>query len=329
MTDLSSLVERARALYDQRRYAELAELLAPVREQLAETSVYSAFYLADAWRRLGKQSAALELVYSFAAASKRSGIARLELDRLNLEGMLRFETGDINGAEQSWRELLARAGQENNADFTARANNNLGIIYTLQARAPEAVMSYQRALSAYRSLGSTRGLAQAHQNLAITYRALEQYDNAEDHFEQAIRHAHASKSYDEVARAEQERALLIYLRGRDARLATVTVQRAIGRFSSLNDPVGVSDAVRVLAMIELGEGQTGAARDHGEEALRQARAVGHLLLEAELLEVLAAVARKQDDAARAAELENTAATVFEKLHAPAWGERVRAVTARL
>ena len=78
MTDLSSLVERARALYDQRRYAELAELLAPVREQLAETSVYSAFYLADAWRRLGKQSAALELVYSFAAASKRSGIARLE-----------------------------------------------------------------------------------------------------------------------------------------------------------------------------------------------------------------------------------------------------------
>lgn len=329
MTELSSLVERARALYGQRQYAELADLLAPVRDQLAETSPYGAFYLADAWRRLGQQSDALQLVYGFAAASKRSGIARLELDRLNLEGMLRFETGDITGAEQSWRELLARAGQEDNADFTARANNNLGIIYTLQARAPEAVMSYQRALSAYQLLGSPRGLAQSHQNLGITYRELEQFDDADNHFEQAIRHAQSSQSYDEVARAEQERALLIYLRGRDARLASVTVQRAIGRFSSLNDPVGVSDAVRVLAMIELGEGQTSEARDHGEEALQQARAVGHVLLEAELLEVLAAVARKQADHARAGELERAAAAAFEKLHAPAWGERVRSVTARL
>jgi tetratricopeptide (TPR) repeat protein len=329
VSSLASLVERARALYDQRQYAELAELLAPVRDQLAETSPYGAFYLADAWRRLGRQSAALQLVYSFAAAAKRSGIARLELDRLNLEGMLRFETGDIAGAEQSWRELLARAGQENSNDFTARANNNLGIIYTLQARAPEAVMSYQRALSAYQLLGSTRGLAQSHQNLAITYRELEQFDDAENHFEQAIRHAQSSKSDDEVARAEQERALLIYLRGRDAKLARVTVQRAIGRFTSLNDPVGVSDAVRVLAMIELGEGQVSEARDHGEQALQQARAVGHVLLEAELLEVLAAVASKQGEAASASELQAQASKAFEKLHAPAWGERVRSVTARL
>lgn len=329
MSELSSLVDRARALYDQRLYAELAELLAPVRDQLAEASPYAAFYLADAWRRLGKQPAALELVSSCAAASKRSGIPRLELDRLNLEGMLRFETGDIAGAEQSWRALLARAGQEKSDDFTARANNNLGIIFTLQARAPEAVMSYQRALSAYQLLGSSRGLAQSHQNLAITFRELEQYDDADNHFEQAIRHAQSSHSDDEVARAEQERALLFYLRARDASLARVTVRRAIGRFTSLNDPVGVSDSRRVLAMIELGEGDTATARTHGEEALQQARAVGHVLLEAELLAVLAAIARKQADLARAGELEIQAARTFDKLHASAWGERVRAVAARL
>ena len=329
MTQLASLVERARALYDQRQYAELAELLAPVRDQLAESSPYGAFYLADAWRRLGQQSAALQLVYSFAAASKRSGIPRLELDRLNLEGMLRFETGDISGAEQSWRELLSRAGQESSNDFTARANNNLGIIYTLQARVPEAVMSYQRALGAYRLLGSARGLAQSHQNLAITYRELEQFDDADNHFEQAIRHAQSSSSDDEIARAEQERALLIYLRARDAKLASVTVQRAIGRFTALNDPVGVSDAVRVLAMIELGEGRIHEARDHSQQALQQARAVGHVLLEAELLEVLAAVAQKQGETESATTLQTQAAQAFQKLHAPAWGERVRATTARL
>ena len=329
MADPVSITTRARALYDQRQYSQLAELLAPMRDELIETAPYAAFYLADAWRRLGRQRAALELVDDFAAGSQRSGIPRLELDRLNLEGMLRFETGDIPGAETSWRALLARAGVEQSSDFTARANNNLGIIYTLQARAPEAVMSYQRAVTAYKSIGSMRGLAQSHQNLGITYRTLEMYDESDNHFEEAIRCARAGDNEDEVARAEQERALLIYLRARDGALARVTAKRALGRFSSLNDPVGVSDTARVLAMIELGEGDAGSAQHHGEAALETAQASGHILLEAELLEVLAGVARKQADDTAASELERRAAELFGKLHAPAWGERFRETVQRL
>lgn len=323
MSDVASITTRARALYDQRQYAELAGLLAPMRAELIEAAPYAAFYLADAWRRLGQQPPALDLVDGFAAASKRSGIARLELDRLNLEGMLRFETGNIPGAEASWRELLALAGETRSEDFIARANNNLGIIYTLQARTPEAVMSYQRAVTAYKSFGSTRGLAQSHQNLAITFRALELFDEADTHFEESIRFARAGNNEDELARAEQERALLIYLRARDGSLARVTVRRAIGRFTSLADPVGVSDSMRVLAIIELGEGDIDTAWQHGEDALRTARTTGHLLLEAELLEVLAAAARKREDAPRAHTLEQQATAAFAQLNAPAWGEGLR------
>src|SRR5688572_9988303 len=228
-----SMTSRARALYDQRHYAELAELLAPMREDLIVSHPYLAFYLADAWRRAARQPEALELTHAMAASSRRSGIPRLELDRLNLEGMLHFETGDIPGAEAAWRELLSRATEETNPDFVAGANNNLGIIYTLSLRMPEAVMSYQRALSAYETLGALRGMAQTHQNLAITFRELEHYDDADHHFAEATRLARTSDSEDEVARAEQERALLIYLRARDAGLARVTVTRAIGRFTSL------------------------------------------------------------------------------------------------
>src|SRR5688572_27783839 len=129
MADLAALTARARALYDQRQYAELVAVLAPVRDELVEGAPYAAFYLADAYRRLGRQPEALELALRCAAGARRSGIPRLELDRLNLEGMLRFETGDIAGAEASWRELLVRAATESNDDFVARANNNLGIIY--------------------------------------------------------------------------------------------------------------------------------------------------------------------------------------------------------
>ncbi|HEY0670665.1 MAG TPA: tetratricopeptide repeat protein [Longimicrobiales bacterium] len=323
MSELPSLSTRARTLYDQRQYAELAALLTPLREQLVESAPYLAFYLADAWRRLGRQPAALELVNDFAAASKRSGIARLELDRLNLEGMLRFETGDIDGAEASWRELLAEADAEGNDDFVARANNNLGIIFTLDTRSAEAAVCYQRAIGAYTTIGSRRGLAQSHQNLAITYRELRQFDDADEHFTRAIRFARESESDDEVARAEQERALLIYQARRDAQLARVTVNRAIDRFSTLNDPVGVSDATRVLAMIELGEGDAQSAAQRGESALLSARQVGHVLLQAELLEVLAAAARKQGAAEGAQTFEAEASAAFERVHASAWGQQFR------
>ena len=325
----ASLYTQARSLYEQRQYAELDALLSPQREQLAEASPYLTFWLADAWRRLGKQPAALELVREMATVARRSGIPRLELDRLNLEGMLHFETGDTVAAEASWRDLLAHADADRNDDFTARANNNLGIIYTLQARTAEAVMSYQRALTAYRMLGARRGLAQSHQNLGITYRELDEFDDADNHFVQASRFARESDSEDELGRAEYERALLIYLSRRDARMARVTAQRARNRFTSLNDPVGVSDATRVLAMIELGEDNLAEARASAYDALAEARRVGHALLEGELLFVLAAAARKADDAERADAIETEARFAFEKARAPAWGERFRVMTARL
>lgn len=324
MSELPSLNTRARTLYEARQYADLAELLTPLREQLTQSSPQLAFYLADAWRRLGKQQAALELAESLGPFSKRAGVPRLELDRLNLEGMLRFETGDSAGAEASWRELLMRANTEQNDDFVARANNNLGIICTLQTRAAEAAICYQRALGAYAAVGSQRGLAQSHQNLAITYRELERYDDADDHFNRAIELARASNSPDEVARAEQERALLIYVARGDALLAEVTVRRALERFHTLNDPIGASDAARVLAMIELGESDAAAAAQRSRSALAPVREAGHVLLQAELLEVLAAALRKQQRVDEAGALEAEAEEAFERMNARAWGARYRA-----
>lgn len=329
MAENPFLIERARALYEQRQYARIDSLLARLSDADLKATPYLGFWLADAWRRLGRQPEALRLIETISIASLRSGIQRLELNRLNLEGMLRFETGAIRRAEAVWRELLVRAGVEGSAEFGARANNNLGIICTLQARAPEAVACYQRALSAYSVIGSLRGLAQSHQNLAITYRDLERYDSADDHFAEAMRFARASGSEDELARAEQERALLLYVAKRDVLLARKNITRAIARFTALGDPAGKSDSCRVLAIIELGEGDLPAASRLAAEALEWARSVGYTLLVAELLEVLAAVARKHGDPTRARALSKEADVSFAKANAPKWGLRTRELMARL
>lgn len=309
------IAEQARDLFDRQQWQELGELLQAMPRAELRAAPQLSFWLADTWRRLGRHADALDLLNNIAPSIKRSGIARLPLFCLNLLGMIRFESGEIAGAETAWRQLLAEASRDHDEEFVARANNNLGIIYTLHGRPVEAVTCYERAIAAYRLLGLQRHIAQSHQNLGITYRTLNQYNQADEHFESAIRYARATASEDEIARAEQERALLIYLARKDARMAKATVTRALSRFSSLRDPIGQADSLRVLAMIELGEGERDESRTHAEQALAAAQTAHHALLEAEVLEVLG--------------LKERADEKFASVGASAWGRHFRDVVQQI
>src|SRR5688572_2541426 len=163
-----ALEQRAALLHEARDYRGLAALLEAQDAATIAASAQLAFWLADAWRRLGRGADALGVLRAAAHEFGRLGNDPLERHRLNLEGMLRFDAGDVARAEENWRELLALASAAHDDDFVARANNNLGVIYTLHGRAEEAIACYERALAAYRRVGRRRGLAQAHQNLGIT-----------------------------------------------------------------------------------------------------------------------------------------------------------------
>jgi tetratricopeptide (TPR) repeat protein len=316
-------VERARELFARHAWKELAKLLEAVPSAELHAQPQLGYWLADSWRRLGRHADALHLLEAITPAIKRAGIARLPLLRLNLLGMIAFENGRVADAEQAWRELLDQASSEQDEEFVARANNNLGIIYTLHGRPTEAASCYERAITAYRKLGLTRHIAQSHQNLGITYRELDQFDESDKHFLHAIRYASEDESVDEIARAEQERSLLIYLNRRDARMATATVGRALERFSALGDPIGHADSLRVLAMIELGEGERENARAHAEQALAAAEAAHHSLLEAEILEVLAQAGDEGQ------EFRSRAEEKFAAIGAAEWGRSFRGLVAKM
>ena len=326
---VDSLEQRAALLHESREYAAVATLLEAQDADLIASSAQLAFWLADAWRRLGRGSDALGVLRAAAREFARLGEHPLERHRLNLEGMLHFEAGSVTRAETCWRALLAAASDANDDDFVARANNNLGVIYTLHGRAQEAVACYARALAAYRRIGRRRGIAQAHQNLGITYRELEFAREADHHFLQAIRYAAADGSTDEIARAEQERALLIYLSRHDAPLARATAQRALRRFETLQERGGAADAMRVLGMIELGDGDWNRAAALLDDAVARARELHLPLLEAESLEALAVVAERSGDDALPAQLRANAEQIFAQLGASAWGRRTRERVERL
>lgn len=323
---------RAGSLFKERRYAEVAEVLGGLHLADLRQDPELGVWLSDAWRRLGRTREALDLVRALADASQDSGIPRLELERLNLEGIVRYEIGDLGGAETSWSILHALSLEAEDHQFVARANNNLGIIFTLQARPLEAVTAYERAVSAYRVTGWQRGIAQAHLNLAITYRDLGHYGDAAEHFEAAVRYATRDGSQDEIARAESEQALLAYSATGDATAARRTIRSAMRSFAGLQDPLGFADAVRVLAMIELSENQLDAAIGHAQHALEHARNAGHRLMQGEALVIFAAAAQEAGDQIAADAASAEAFVLFHELQAPLWGlsfrDRVGALAAR-
>lgn len=298
-------------------------MLRDVREEELLGEPELAFLFADVSRRVGTGETSVRIVGLLGPVCRRRGNDRLNRKRSNLEGILHFDRGRYSEAEESWLRLLADANAAADEEFAARATNNLGILCTLGGRLEEALAHYGRAIASYQRLGYRRGLAQAHQNLAITYRELGYFTEAERHFREAGGWARLDGSADEQARAEQERALLHLLAG-DPKLALATALVARDRYQRLNDPGGQAEVKRILGLVALGEGDPAGARLHLEEAMTWAREHDSALLEAECMEALAAVADRELEGDSAAGMRATAAARFNALGAGPWGERVRA-----
>ena len=321
------LLAQARSLEEARDYAGIVALLEPPGDtHLAEPEL--GYRLAYAWRRVGRSRDALALAEALEAPVRRRAEAPLARRRVSLEAMLRYDVGDVSRAEQLWERLAAESTEAADHFLAAAAFNNLGVVRTLQDRPEEALASYNRALLASRRLGDRRGLAQAHQNLAILYREKGLGSQADSHFRQAIGHARASGSEDVLGRAEEERALL-FLDGDDEPMARLAAGRALERLGGIGDVGGAGEARRVLGIAALRRGDRAAARRFFREALDDAAGSGSALLRAETLEALALLEAVESGGDRAEGHRREASDIFEAMGAAAWGRRIRSRTAAL
>ncbi|HUE76889.1 MAG TPA: tetratricopeptide repeat protein, partial [Longimicrobiales bacterium] len=185
----------------------------------------------------------------------------------------------------------------------------------------EAIAAYGRASTACQRLGDRRGLAQAHQNLAINFRETGLPREAHAHFREAMAHARATDSQDILAGAAVERAVLLLMTG-DPAMARATARRALKRFEAIGDAAGRGDSLRVLGHVELATGHLDEARSHLEDALDLARSASDALLEAETLATLAAVYRRTGETDLADQTTQAAEAIFHRLGATAWGARL-------
>lgn len=316
------LLQEARDLNARGDYPSLRARLDSVPLSDLEAEPELAYLAAEVRRRTGETEEAAAWLERLVAVAGRRGNDRLNRRRLNLLGVLRFDRGQVAEAEEAWLELLDAATRAGDEEFVARACNNLGVVHTLNLQQEEALAAYARATAAYQRLGYRRGLAQSHHNLGISYREMGMLDKAQGHFHEAAAHARADGRGDEVARVEQERALLHLLHG-DPALARATASWARDRYRGLEDRVGVAEAERVLGLALLAEGDLAGAQQVLEEAGLLAREAGAALLEAEVLEALAGVAQGRGDRAEVRRLRQQATRRFKEMGAMPWGRRAR------
>lgn len=325
---LSTELIDAKEAYNARDYARVVQLLYGVpRDQLLTAPEYG-FMLADSARRVGGVADVLELTSAVVDRSRERFPATF-CEALNLLGVLQLERGHAQAAERTWCELVDVATQDDSPSYVARASNNLGVAAILSMRLEEAISSLQRACAAYMRMGYSRGLAQSNQNLGIVYRELDRMDDAHGHFQRAITFAYAADCLDDVARAEEEMALLFVYNGKDCATAMPLAQSALKRFTELKQPSGIAQSMRVIGICNLATGQIDAAERslHASLALASERKLR--LLEAETLLALATLVQKKEMQGHARMLREQAERIFADIYAVPWGEQVAARMAAL
>lgn len=312
----------------ERRWADLAHEAERLPAPAVEAAPELAYLLGDALRRIGRAAEADAYAVQAEVGAARIGDRRLTLRTINLSGMIAFDTGRLADASDAFSRLLDRATEWSDDEFAARAANNLGILANVRGERQLAITCYQHAIAAYQRLGYLRGIAQSSYNLGISCRDLGLADDAERHYDQAIRFGELAASEDVIALAETERAWLRALNG-DGALAERIAARALKRHQSMEDPGGAANATRVLARAAEARGESALALTRLDEALTLARSCGDPLLGAEVERdqgrMLHALGRTEE----AREALGRAIETFTRLGALADADEASALLARL
>lgn len=317
---MTELVEEA---YQARDYQRVVQLLLDTPRSTLLKFPRLGFMLADAGRRVGGVPDLLELVTGVVDGARSLSDPTLFCDALNLHGVLLLERGHAQAAERAWCELVVVATQSDSAQHVARASNNLGVAAILSMRLDDAIVSFQRAVTAYLRIGYSRGLAQSHQNLAIVFREMGHSEEAHAHFQRAMTFAYTADCLDDVARAEEEMALLLVYNHDDLKDAAALAQQALQRFTQLAQPSGIAQALRVIGIVALATGSLEEAERSLHAALALASERKLRLLEGEILLALATLARRKNTTSHAKALEDQARMIFEETFAAPWGEQVQ------
>lgn len=308
--DADPALASARAAAQGGEWSRVRELLDghPVTRLESE----AALLLAEASLRLGLPERARawlgDAIPLFESRGDRAALRR----GVNMLGAACWELGELDDAESAWDRAILLAQADGDTLLLARATNNLGALANLRGRRENALGMYHLAIPAYQQLGHAVGIAECYHNMAITYRDVRDFAQADEYEQRAIEFAHGAGSARLVALARLGRAEITFRRG-DTQLAGASARRVAEDFARLTDPIRQGDARRLSGLAYLADGRHDAAREEIVQALELAREHQGALVEAESLRALAELESTIGDAAAARVAAQSAIAIWERL----------------
>ncbi|HEY6060230.1 MAG TPA: tetratricopeptide repeat protein [Gemmatimonadales bacterium] len=274
---------------------------------------------ATAATRLGDLEVARPLADGALSWFRTRGDRDGQMRALNLLGVIGFEQGRLNEAEEAFHGALALARELGDSLLAARASNNLASLSHLRGQANEALSLYRGALLSYQRLGDRRGAAETYHNLGLVFRDMAHLDEAENASVEAERHAELVGESALLALAVTGRAE-VHLDAGEIELAEREVARAVRLAHAADDPLGGAEARRVGARAALRRRDLTVAVRESEAAYAIAGEHGAAVLQADCAAVLALALRANGNPA-AEERRRQVLTTYRALGASPLVER--------
>ncbi len=312
--DPRSVTKRADELAEESRWADLLRLLDALTATERVASREVAYRFGEALYHQGRMEPLAAHASRFELAARRDRDVAGIMGALNLKGIAAFELGRPDEARRAFDSLMALAEAEGDDDMLARATLNLGALVNLQGDPATAVSLYQLALPLFHKLGQIRGLSQTHQSLAMSYRDLSRFGEAEEEYQKAVQLGLGFGYTPIVAMAVIGRAEVLVLR-RDPETALGLLDWGLRLARQLGDPITEGTGLRVRALARLALNEIPRAQSDLEEALGLAQSTGNTLLEAESLRDLGRLAARWGEESLAIERFEASIEAFRKLGA--------------
>jgi tetratricopeptide (TPR) repeat protein len=315
-------LDAAHQLAASARWDELIGLLAP---HVTPASGELAVLYGEALTRARREREAYQWLRQVQARLAHVPDRGLYRRAVNVLGVVSFRLGALSEANEAFGRALELANEAEDFLLLARASNNLGMIANLQGEYEEALGHYRGALPTYQRIGQRQGLAETYHNMAVTFRDLDQLQQADEYERHTIEYAAHGTAPRLAVMGYIGRGEIALRRG-DANLAAATARYALRELESLGDALNESDARRLLGCALCQVDQLGESQEMFSSALELARSHSHALNEAETLRDRVGLWIRLRRIPSAVEDAQAALTIFARLNA---NRETTALSARL
>jgi tetratricopeptide (TPR) repeat protein len=207
--------------------------------------------------------ATLDLSMKFESEAERDAARSAAVCNL---GIVYFQLGDLDKAEELYREALAGYEVTHNRLGQANALGNLGNVYLERGELDKAEENYGKALAIHQETGSTRGEAWDLCNLGVVYAQRGDLDKAEKHFNEAL--VIDEESGDRLGQANALGNLgNVYSRRGELDKAEEYHKRALAIHEQIGDKVDQAADLGSLGVLAEQRGDRDTARQLFQQAL--------------------------------------------------------------